>query len=220
MATAIIRRALEHVKGRLYKEGSGHDWFHTERIWKMAQYLQSKEGGEAELIELAAILHCAGERDIRNKQNEKGRSHALNGILDVLEIEGELREQIIAIIQLCHFKGKDTERATTLEGKIVQDANFLDVLGALGLARGFTAGGYLGRIIHDPAIKPHPGSSSAVFQKRKEESTSLNYFYEKPLVIVKILNTPTARKIAESRLEFTRLFLKQFHEEWEMKDVA
>lgn len=219
MSTKLIVRTAEYVQKRLREEGSGHDWFHTYRVWQMARYLQSKEGGDAETIEMAALLHCAAEHDLKKKSDEQVRSYTMMGILDILGIEGDLRENIISIARWCRFKGRDTERPDTLEGKIVQDANFLDVLGAVGIARGFSAGGYLGRPIHDPAIRPLPNASKEVYQKRRKEGTSVNYFYEKPLQILKAINTPTAKKIAEARLAFTNEFLERFFKEWNFEDI-
>ena len=95
----------------------------------------------------------------------------------------------------------------------------MDVLGAVGIARGFSAGGYLGRVVHDPAIAPLPRATKEVYQKRRKEGTSINYFYEKPLQILNYISTPTARKIAESRLAFTKQFLERFFKEWNLEDI-
>ncbi len=220
MRENLIAKTADHVEKRLKRDASGHDWFHTYRVWQLAKHLQTIEGGDSETIEVAALLHCAAEHDLRSTQNERMRSYTLMGILDVLEIEGDLREHVIAIAQWCHYKGKDTERPETLEGKIVQDANFLETLGAIGVARAFTAGGYLGRMIHDPAVKPMPRAGKDVYQRRKREGTSINYVYEKPMQIMAFLNTDTARAIATRRIEFTKQFLDEFFIEWNMKDVT
>ncbi|MSR78834.1 MAG: phosphohydrolase [Candidatus Taylorbacteria bacterium] len=209
---------MVHVEKRLSHDASGHDWFHTRRVWEMAKFLQSKEGGEAEVIEIAALLHCAAEHDLRSVHSEKMRTYTLMGILDVLDVDGAKREKIIDIVQWSHYKGGETEKPQTIEGKIVQDANFLETVGAIGVARAFTAGGYLGRLIHNPAIKPMVKLTNELYQKRKREGTSVNYLFEKPLQIVTLLNTQTAKKIGESRLKFTKLFLSEFFKEWEGND--
>ncbi len=214
MDSQLIKRTAIHVERRLNNEASGHDWFHTYRVWQMAKYLQFKEGGNSELVQVAALLHCAAEHDLRSVHSEKMRTYTLMGILDVLEVEGQKREDIINIVQWSHYKGKDTERPATIEGQIVQDANFLETLGAIGVARAFTAGGYLGRPIHNPKIKPFPNASQDVYKKRKREGTSLNYLYEKPVQIVKILNTDTAKKIGEQKAAFTKIFIDEFIKEW------
>jgi len=219
MSSPLVEKSAQHVEMRLNHDLSGHDWFHTYRVWQLARYLQSKEGGDSETIEVAALLHCAAEHDLRSMQNERLRSYTLMGILDVLEIDGVLRENIIAIAQWCHYKGRDTQRPTTLEGKIVQDANFLETMGAIGIARAFTAGGYLGRSIHDPAASPLPFTSGETYQRRKREGTSINYIYEKPLQLMAFLNTNEAKRLAEKRIAFTKLFLDEFHREWKLEDV-
>ena len=214
MDSQLIKRTATHVERRLNNDASGHDWHHTYRVWQMAKFLQLREGGNKELIEVAALLHCAAEHDLRSVHSEKMRTYTLIGILDVLEVEGEMREDIIEIVQWSHYKGRDTERPTTIEGKIVQDANFLETLGAIGVARAFTAGGYLGRPIYNPKIKPFPNATQDVYKKRKREGTSINYLHEKPMQIVKILNTATAKKIGEQKAAFTKLFLYEFMREW------
>lgn len=220
MADNVIERTAKHVRSRFVREGSGHDWFHTQRVWKLAKFLQSQEGGNLELIELGALLHCAAEHDFKNRQDDQARIYALEGILDVLDINEALQPQIITIAQVCKFRGRDTLRPNTLEGKIVQDANFLDTLGAIGVARGFAAGGYIGRVIHDPENKPNVGVRKDQYYKRKKEGTSINYFYEKPLQLLPFINTPTAKRIAAQRLKFTTAFLEQFEQEWQMEDVG
>lgn len=219
MYPSLIEKTKQHVKARLTREGSGHDWWHTYRVWQTARYLQSQEGGDLEFIEVAALLHCAAEHDLRARADEKIRSLTMAGVLHVLEIDETWHEPIIAIAEGCRFKGKDTKHATTLEGKIVQDANYLDALGAIGLARGFTAGGYLGRVIHDPDVKSVINLSKEMFQKRKREGTSINYFYEKSLRLLSLINTATAKKIATKRLEFMKNFLEEFKLEWDLEDI-
>lgn len=215
---SLVAKTADYVRKRLQNEGSGHDWEHTRRIWDMSKRLQAVEGGDLELIELASLLHCAAERDIKKTVDEKVRSLTMQGVLDVLDITEEYKKEIITIAQQCRFKGKDTERPTTLEGKIVQDADWLEGLGAIGVARGFSAGGYLGRKIHDPAISSRANLSKADYLKRKLQGTSINYFYEKSLQLPKYLNTKTAKRVAVKRLQYLKGFLDQFMKEWDVKD--
>lgn len=215
MVSDLVKLTATHVERRLNHDTSGHDWFHSYRVWQIARYLQSKEGGDSELVEVSALLHCAAEHDLRSVQKDTMRMYTLMGILDVLGAEGKIREEIITIVQMSHYQGRETARPAMIEGKIVQDANFLETLGAIGVARAFTAGGYLGRQIHNPSVKPLPNASKDAYQKRKREGTSLNYMYEKPAQIIKVLNTETAKKIAAPRLAFTKLFLDQFLKEWD-----
>lgn len=218
MYPSLIEKTKQHVKARLMREGSGHDWWHTFRVWQTAKYLQSEEGGNLEFIEVAALLHCAAEHDLRARADEKIRSITMAGVLEALEIEEAWHEPIINIAEGCRYKGRDTQRATTLEGKIVQDANYLDTLGAIGLARGFTAGGYLGRVIHDPEVKQAVNLSKEAYQRRKREGTSINYFYEKSTQLLPLINTVTAQEIAAKRLLFMQNFLNEFKQEWSLED--
>lgn len=218
MSKTTVQKTIDYVRSRFLKEGSGHDWQHTRRVWETAKFLQSKEGGNLELIEIAALLHCAAEHDIKHPATDKMRMLTMRGIMDVLEIEEEMQEKIITIAQQCRFKGVDTDKPDTIEGKVVQDANWLEVLGAIGIARIFTAGGYLGRTIYDPDKDPKIKASKDVFQKRRREGTSFNYFYEKAFQVVDFISTPTAKAIAEKRLRFTKEYLKQFLVEWNQED--
>jgi uncharacterized protein len=215
----VIERTVEFVQKHLADEKSGHDWQHVQRVWKTAVYLQSKEGGNLEVIELAALLHTAAERDYKNPPDEKIRPLALSGIFDVLEIAEDLKPLIISIIQASKFHGAESKIPMTLEAKIVQDANWLDSLGAIGIARNFTAGGYIGRKIFNPRVKLGSGLSRKKLQKKKKESSSIAYFYEKAFVIPSLLSTNTAKHIAAKRVDFIKQFVAQFMQEWDMLDL-
>ena len=216
----VSQRTSDYVRKRLEHELSGHDWHHVERVWKTAAYLQSKEGGNLKVIELAVLLHSAAERDYKAGTDEKVRPLALSGIIDVLDIEEEFKPLIISIIQLCKFRGSETEKPYSLEGKIVQDANWLDSLGAIGIARNFTAGGYIGRKIYDPDIKPKEDLDPLSFIRSKKERTSVAYFYEKAFLIPDMLNTKTGREIAVKRTAYVKDFIKRFLEEWYLQDIT
>lgn len=218
-AKSLVPKAADYVKKQLSKEKTGHDWAHVYRVWQMAKFMQSIEGGDLELIELAALLHSATEQNYKKTEDEGFRTLAMRGMLDVLEIPGSLKEKIIDIANETRYLGTETVRPKTIESKIVQDANWLDGLGAVGIARVFTAGGFLGRPIFDPDIETVPHVSNEQFQKRKKEGTSLNYFYEKSMVIASLLNTETAKKIAKKRMEFMKLYLDTFMREWNREDL-
>lgn len=216
LSSPLVEKIVKYVKKRLIEERSGHDWFHVMRVWKLAVFLHKKEGGNLELIELAALLHSAAERDYKNTPDENIRSLAMSGMLDVLGIEDKLKHEIIEIAQLCRYKGVETQVPTTIEGKIVQDANWLDGLGAVGVARCFTAGGYISRGIHNPEQAPR--LIDAKIFKQKKETTSINYFYEKTLQLPNMLNTATAKKLALKRVVYIKKFIEQFMYEWEGND--
>lgn len=216
--SVLIAKTARYVKLKTYYEPAGHDWFHIERVWIMAKYLQAKEGGDLALIEMAALLHNVGDHFHHEFNEEKG-TLALFGMMDILEIGEPLKEKIIAIVNYCKYKGDETKPAGTLEAKIVQDANWLDSLGAIGVARSFAAGGYLGRIMYDPAVMVRTNLSKAVYQKKKREGTTINSFYEKALKLPALMNTPTARQMAEHKVRQIRNFIAQFMKEWEGKDI-
>lgn len=217
----VVEKVIDYVKKLLINEKTGHDWFHNYRTWRLANYLQSKEGGDSEIIQLGALLHGISEREYKNIGNEDFRCLAMHGFLDVLEITGEKREKIIEIVNNTEYRGNETVPARTLEGRIVQDANWLDGIGAIGISRVFTSGGFLGRTIYDPSRKPE---SQKITKKKylqlRKESTSYNYFFEKSFQLEKCLNTQTAKKIAAERIKCMKSFLDHFKKEWNMEDFT
>ena len=216
MVKTLVERTAEYVKQQLKHEASGHDWFHVERVWRVAKRLQREEGGDLELIELAALLHNLGDHNYQFRQfNETKESLALHGIMDSLDIAEERKEQIIKIVNEIKFGGIETKPPVTIEGKVVQDANFLDALGAIGIARCFASGGYHERAIYDPEIKARKHLTRTVYQRQKQRGTSLNNFSEKALVMAGLLNTSAAKKMVEPRAQFIRDFIVQFKKEWE-----
>lgn len=214
MSLELINRTAEYVKKKLYNEPSGHDWFHVERVWKLAKKIHETEGGDLEIIELAALLHNLGDHDSHQFQAEKG-SLILFGMMDIIGIEEPLKTQIINIVDQMKYGGRETVHPLTLEGKIVQDANFLDTLGAIGVARHFASGGYYGRPIYDPSVKVREKLSKDEYEHQKQKGTSINNFYEKTFRIVALLNTPTAKKIAEEKARYIKHFVEQFMNEWD-----
>ena len=214
MSKELIKKTAEYVKRKLYDNPSGHDWYHIERVWKLARHLQAAEGGDLEVIELAVFLHNLGEHSDARFQPEKS-SLVLYGMMDVLEIEEPLKSKILKIIDEMKFGGRETKSPATLEGKIVQDANFLDSLGAIGVARQLASGGYHGRPIYDPEVKVRTRLSHHEYQFQKKKGTSINNLYEKALQMAGMLNTATARKIAECKVKFVEKFLEQFEKEWD-----
>jgi uncharacterized protein len=185
----------------------------------LAKILQQREGGDLPLIELGALLHDVGYHSFHEFNEEKGRL-ALSGMMDILEIEGGDKERVMLVVEKSKYQGHDTMRPTTIEGQIVQDANLLDSLGAIGLARSFAAGGYLGRNIHDPSTPVRSAVSKMVYQRKKREGTTLNSLHEKALRLPTFMNTTTAKKIAEHKVKQIHEFIAQFKKEWEGGDIA
>ena len=213
MSSELVKKTAEYVRKKMKGDPAGNDWFHLERVWKTAKRLQEKEGGDLELIELSALLHDLG--DFRQYEFDEGRgSLILHGMMDILEIDDAKQEKIIAIVENTHFLGDDTKKPNTIEAKIVQDADWLDALGAVGVARVFAFGGRIKRAFHDPVLKPRKTLGKDEYLRRRREGTSYNQFYERILKLPGLLNTKTSRKMAKERLQFTRYFLKNFDEEW------
>lgn len=213
---ALIDKAAAYVKAKMLGEHTGHDWYHIQRVCQMARNIAEKEGGDPALIELAALLHDLGDYK-QHEFNEIKGSFILRGMMDVLEIEDDLKEKLVKIIDESQFLGDETARPKTLEGKILQDADWLDSLGAIGVARTFATGGSLKRVIHDPHKKPRGRLSRADYQFRKQDGTSMNHFYEKVLKLPVMLNTETAKIIAKHRIEFINQFIEEFFAEWNGK---
>ncbi len=214
----LIDKTAKFVEIKLRHEPSGHDWFHIERVRKMAKNLQSQEGGDQLVIELGALLHNLNEANYPLYLEDKP-TLALHGMMDVLEIEEPLRSQVIHIIDDSKFNAIDTRRPINIEGKILQDANWLDSLGAIGIARAFSSGGFMRRALHDPGIPPRINMDRITYQNTKIESTSYNYIFEKSLALVDLLNTKTAKRIAKNRITYTNNFITQFNKEWTLEDV-
>jgi len=212
----LIKQTAEYVKRKLANDPTGHDWYHVERVWETAKKLQTEEGGDLLLIELAALLHDLGDYKQYEFDELKGMM-VLRGMMDILEIEHDLQEKIIEIVDEAQYKGDATIVPSSLEGKIIQDADWLDALGAIGIARVFSTGGRIRRMIYDPKRKPRKKLSKQDYQRRKTEGTSLNYFYEKALKLPKMMHTETAKKMAEARANFIENYIEEFLGEWEGK---
>lgn len=196
-------------------EPTGHDWYHIKRVFEIAKKIQAVEGGDGELIELSALLHDLGDYKQLDFDEDKGIL-VLRGMMDVLEIPEELQKKIITIVEESMFVGDDTISPSTLEGKIIQDADWIENLGAIGIARTFATGGRIKRVIHDPGRRVRKRLPRSVYLHKKIEGSSFNFFYEKTLKLPAMLNTETGKKIAKERTEFTRIYLDKFLKEWEV----
>ncbi len=210
---STIYQIQEEVKGAMADESTGHDWFHVERVLALAHSLQEQEGGDRDIITLATLLHDIGDAKITG--SEETLLKMPKEIMDRYAIESDAQEKIIEIISQISFKGAHTV-PTTLEGKIVQDADRLDGIGAIGIARCFAYGGAKGRLLWNPGQKPIDNFES-VEQYRNYQSTSLNHFDEKLFKLKDLMNTTTAKHIAEERDAFLRIFYDRFKNEWHGK---
>jgi len=211
----IIEEVKKYVRKSLSGEATGHDWWHAWRVYKMSKEIAKKEGGDPFIIEVSALLHDIADWKFHNGDTKAGSGRAKT-LLKKLGADSKTIKHICHIIDNISFKGAGVRnRIKTKEGMIVQDADRLDVMGAIGIARIFTYGGYVGREIYNPAIKPKLHKTFKQYKDAK--STSINHFYEKLLLLKDRLNTKTAKKIAKSRHKFLKDYLKQFFKEWEVK---
>ncbi|HNR85542.1 MAG: HD domain-containing protein [Crocinitomicaceae bacterium] len=214
-SSEIIKKTVDFVQSTCGDVATGHDWFHIDRVRNNALYLQSKEGGDVLIIELAALLHDISDYKFNGGDEKLGGEVAHQAVMQCGGSE-ELAHQVKAIVNSVSYKGAHVADTTSsLEAKIVQDADRLDALGAIGIARTFAYGGKTGAPIYDPAIKPQLHTSFEAYKNSK--STTINHFYEKLLLLPDKMHTNTAKELAEERVAFMKKFLEQFYTEWNNK---
>lgn len=211
----IINHTAEHVKAKLSGEGSGHDWFHVERVWKNAIHIGRKEHADMFVVELGALLHDIADWKFAGGDDSAGPREA-RAWLEKSRVDEAVIAHVCQIIKDLSFKGAGVKTAMkTMEGMVVQDADRLDALGAIGIARAFAYGGHKGSELYNPDVKPEFHTSFE--QYKNSRGNTINHFYEKLLLLKDLMNTETAKEIAEERHAFMEMFLKRFYEEWEGK---
>jgi uncharacterized protein len=213
---SIIQQTADYAKKTLEGEGSGHDFWHVYRVWQLAKHIGSYEKADMFVVELGALLHDIADYKLHGGDESIGPKTAEKW-LKSLNVEEKYMQMIVEIVGGINFKGAKVEHdIKTLEGKIVFDADKLDAIGAIGIARTFAFGGHMNRPIYTPSEKPHLHAS---FEEYKAgEGSTINHFYEKLLILKDILFTETARKIAEGRTKYMQDFLNKFYAEWEGKE--
>ena len=215
----IIKTIEKLVKEELKFDCTGHDWWHVDRVRRLALLIANKEG-KCDLfkIELMTLLHDID--DWKFRKDSKGAQSKNKKIewLKELHLEEELIQAINSDIEKASFKGnKNVNAALSLEGQILQDADRLDAIGAIGIARTFAYGGFKNRPLFDPNIACKDFKNVQAYQEHR--GTTINHFYEKLLLIKNLLNTKTAKMIAEERHKFMEDFLKQFYKETQLKST-
>lgn len=209
----LIDRTADHVKAKLSGDGTGHDWWHVYRVWRMAKRIGEAEGADLLVVELAALLHDVADWKAHGGDSAVGPRMAREWLVS-LDVDPTVIEQVCQIVADSSFKGAGVEQPKlSLEGKVVQDADRLDALGAIGIARAFAYGGAKGRLIYDPDVKAVEHHTAESYLK--DGGTTINHFYEKLLLLKDRMNTPTGRAIAEKRHQFMEEFLRRFFDEWE-----
>ncbi|MFD2244931.1 HD domain-containing protein [Pontibacter ruber] len=211
----IIAVTAQHVQGLLSGEGSGHDWWHIYRVWNNAKHIAATEQADLFVVELTALLHDIGDHKFHNGDETIGPKMAEEW-LNSLQVEEQVINHICAIIKDLSFKGAGTSSAMpTIEGRIVQDADRLDAIGAIGIARTFAYGGHKGRELYNPAVAPVLHDSFEAY--KSSTAPTINHFYEKLLLLKDRLHTDSAKAIAQERHQYMEQFLDQFFAEWEGK---
>ena len=212
----ILQQTAAYIKQEFSNDSSGHDWWHIYRVWKNAITLCEHEGADTFIVQLAALLHDLDDW----KFNEAGDETPLRAKawLDSLSIDPSITDAVCRIIMHISYKGAGVEnKMDSLEGFIVQDADRLDAIGAIGIARAFAYGGWKNRPLYDPDSPPQMHQTFE--QYKNSNSATINHFYEKLLLLKGMMNTVTAKRIAEQRHDVMVQFLDQFMHEWEGKDV-
>jgi uncharacterized protein len=205
----ILEQAAIFAKSVHADDASGHDWPHIERVVRMARTIGAAEQADLFICELAALLHDVADEKL-NPSKAIGLAK-VQGWLDSQPIDAEVKDEVVEIIATMSYSG-GTERMRSLEGRVVRDADRLDAIGAIAIARTFVYAGWKGHPIHDPELPPREFMTKE--QYRSGKTTAINHFYEKLLKLKGLLHTETARAIAEERHKFMESYLLQFHNEW------
>ncbi|WP_127579761.1 HD domain-containing protein [Paenibacillus koleovorans] len=190
---------------------TGHDWPHIERVARLAASLAEAEGADRFICALAALLHDVPDEKL-NASREAGEER-LRSWLDGQPVDQAVREHVLEIIGTMSFSGGHNPPMRTHEGRVVQDADRLDALGAIGIARTFVYAGSKGHAMHDPALPPRQAMSREEYRSGKQ--TAVNHFYEKLLLLKDRMNTAEGRRMAEERHRYMELFLDRFVREWD-----
>jgi uncharacterized protein len=209
----LINNTILFVKQKLENAEGGHDWFHIERVYKNALLIADGEVCDVNIVKLAALLHDIADSKFYNDDETIGPKIARE-FLESENVDEATIQHVINIIENISFKGGNTEKTfMSVELDIVQDADRLDAIGAIGIARTFNYGGFKNRPMYNPEIAPNLNMSKEEY--KKSTAPTLNHFYEKLLLLKDKMNTQTAKKLAQERHQFMVSFLSQFYAEWD-----
>ena len=217
----LIQQTAAHVQAAMSGEGSGHDWWHVWRVWQTAKRIADYELTEGfyvdvEVVELAALLHDLGDHKFHGGDTTVA-PRMTRDWLESIHAEPDLIDHVAETVGTLSFKGANVETPmATLEGKIVQDADRLDAIGAVGIARTFAYGGHKGRELYNPDVPPHPHHDFAEYSG--STAPTINHFYEKLLLLKDRMNTTYAKEVARQRHAFMEQFLERFFAEWNGDD--
>ena len=211
----IIEATKTFVQEHLENAEGGHDWFHILRVFNNAQLISKSENVDAFVVALSALLHDIADSKFYDGDETVGPKMARE-FLFKLDVDSIVIEHVVKIIENISFKGgNEAQKFRSPELDVVQDADRLDAIGAIGIARCFNYGGFKGRTLYNPDIKPNLNMSKEEYKTSK--SPTINHFYEKLLLLKDRMNTNTGRQIAEKRHQFIMSYLNQFYAEWDGK---
>lgn len=217
--TEIINKTIDFVKRTLSEAEGGHDWWHIYRVWKTAKKIAvQEEGVDLFIVELSALLHDIADSKFHDGDETIGPRMAHEFLLSV-QVEAATIAHVVQIIENISFKGgKEKQLFTSPELDVVQDADRLDAIGAIGIARAFNYGGHKNREIYNPDIKPDLHMDKETY--KRGNAPTLNHFYEKLLLLKDRMNTSAGKQLAERRHQFMLGFLEEFYSEWGEEDKA
>ena len=209
----LIQKTIDFVKEELKTAESGHDWFHIERVYNNAMLISKTEKVDLFVVKLAALLHDIADSKFHDGDENIGSEKAQR-FLQSLGVEESVLEHVVKIIANMSFSKSlgNNVLFSSLELQVIQDADRLDAIGAIGIARTFNYGGFKNRTIYNPAIKPNLNQTKEEY--KKSAAPTINHFYEKLLLLKNKMNTVTGKQIALERHQFMELFLQQFYDEW------
>jgi len=210
----IIERTITFVKKTLKNAEGGHDWFHIQRVYNNAMLIAKDEKVDVLVVGLGALLHDIADAKFHDGDENMAPKMAVK-FLKSLKVKPEVIDHVVKIIQNISFKNsldKSLKKFTSKELEVIQDADRLDAIGAIGIARAFNYGGFKNRKLYDPEIAPNLNMTKEEY--KKSESPTINHFYEKLLLLKDKINTDAGRKLAEKRHRFMMDFLEQFFGEW------
>lgn len=211
--TNLIDKTIRFVKETLAQAEGGHDWFHIERVYKNALLIAASENCDLEIVQLGALLHDIADSKFHDGDETIGPKTART-FLESENVVSTTIDHVIAIIENISFKGgKVARKFSSIELDIVQDADRLDAIGAIGIARTFNFGGFKNRALYNPDIAPNLSMTKEEY--KKNEAPTINHFYEKLLLLKDKMNTQTGKQIAQERHRYMEDFLEQFYAEWE-----
>jgi uncharacterized protein len=211
ISAELIHRVAEKVKAAFEGEGSGHDWWHIHRVVNNAVMLAHKEGADVEIVHLAALLHDVGDHKFHKEEDAPQK--LIRALLSEFEVDSDLVERIIEIVLAVSYKGAGVATIPeSLEAKCVQDADRLDAIGAIGIARAFAFGGNRNRLLYDPNQPPVFHQDFATY--KSDKGHTINHFYEKLLLLKDRMQTKSGREMAQERHQFMEVFINQFFLEW------